>query len=286
MEAQHMDLIDPDCISRLEYYSTNSDFCILSNEMTLLGVLNNEKQNQVVKESLLNHEQPVQRYEGNFDTIYTVLLIEDLNIFLAGEKNAKQGRIVQYDLHTAQVIKTYSPPRVGFPISCARFKNLCFFGCYGSFSFITIDVVKMEMAHEPVKTSIRDINSITVCEVWRPSEGSQTILTVSGKFPDFSGGSSDIFDISDLVSKKGVEFYQVIDRFRDENSKLARSVENLKVEFEDKRRELESQLREREDVIREQTEKNRDLELEIEKMKKTISHLEERLDKIEKCDLW
>ena len=191
-------IILPDCKSKNSYVcDTDSNFCVLEDESTVLGVHSKHK-SMIIKENIIEHSSSILLYNKNQTTIYTLALHEQNNTFFAGEDFNYKGRIVQYDLETGQMIRNYGSIGVSCVISSARFgRFICFGGLMSK--FVVVDTLTRRIVQGLVQTIIRCIDSIEFFAIFQKKGNFKVLVTVTGWGSDYLKGRSDVFDFTELT---------------------------------------------------------------------------------------
>ena len=194
----------PDRTSQLEYFcDINSNFCVLADQATIIGV-RDTNQNTIVKENLTDQSALVVTYTANIGFVYTLAVDEPKNMLFAGSSNDFNGQVVQYDLSTGRALKNYCQVAIGAILSITRLDKLCLLGGCGTSKFAVIDATTRQIAHEPVTTAIREIFSMTVCNLQRAQKNSKVLLLVAGESQNYSNGRTDVIDITGLVNEHSI----------------------------------------------------------------------------------
>ena len=190
----------PDCATQMEYFvETDSAFCVLSDQSTVVGVSYADR-NIIIKHSITDLSQPMVTYSANMGGVCTLRVDERQNVFFAGGFNF-DGKVVQYDLSTGQVVKAFDHVRVGAIWSSIRVDNLWIFGGIGESKFAVIDSVSRQVLGEPVESAILRIFSMTIWKIQGENNHSQALLLTVGYDPNYSENKTDVFDITALVDK-------------------------------------------------------------------------------------
>ena len=176
---------------------------MLSDESSILGVEKNESTNVIRKENLLDLNSQIISYDAHQDTVYTILPNEARGTFLSGESNNDEGKVIEFDLQTGAIVKDYGPVGVKAVLSNARLGNLCFFGGWDSGRFAVLDTRTKQVLMHPVATSVKNIDSLAVCEVRDLSGQLKVLLAVSGRVYELSDDTANLFDITQLIYKFG-----------------------------------------------------------------------------------
>ena len=234
LSAQHNAVVAPDAVSELEYFcSKDSAFRVLSDEATVVGVqLSDDK--VAAKEHIVDKSCPVVTYTAGTSTVFTLVVDQHANALLAGEETSNQyGRVVQYRLDTGDVAHDYDSLGIGAVLSSARLGNLCFFGGYPC-GFAVINTLTHQVVHQPVKTAVGAIDSLTV---WTASPGTpdaKAVLAVAGRLIDYSADCTDMFDVTQLVLQQGS--HEVLTAFvvsmRKSKQDLTRKVRTLEQQLQ------------------------------------------------------
>lgn len=201
LDAPHASVVQPDSMSRFEYdCNRDSHFRVLSDECTVLGVRLENKQ-LVAKENIVDDSVRVVTFEAASSDVYTLVVDEIANFVLTGESNRKKGRVVQYTLNTATVIKDYDSLGIGTISSSARLGSLCFFGGYDSASVAVVDIIDQKVVSGPIKTAVKSIFSVTVCETNKKTLQYKAVLAIAGRNINFSDKHPDLFEVTGLVKE-------------------------------------------------------------------------------------
>ena len=192
----------PDCSTRIDYYVfTNSSFCVLSDQSTVVGV-SNADQKTIIKHSITDLSEPKVTYTANMEKVLTLGLYERQNVLLAGGyRFDSDGQVVQFDLSTGQVLKAFGQIDVGIVWSSISVGNLWIFGTHELSKFAVIDSVSREALGKPIKSAIWKILSMAVCKIQEENNRSQVLLFIIGFIPDYSENKTDVFDITALMDE-------------------------------------------------------------------------------------
>ena len=204
IQVEHPATVVPEVDSRFDYFSmSDSNFCVLSDQTTALGVLCARKY-AIVKDCLANRAAPIVAYPAGPRTVYTIIADEARNALLAGSLNPdKSGQVVHYDLGTGQTLKNYGPARVPGVFSGTRFQNLCFLSQPRSNVFVVIDTITKSVLHQSTATAIQTILSLAVCRVSDKANAAKAVLLVAGIRTDCSEDRSRLYDVTGLVDRFG-----------------------------------------------------------------------------------
>ena len=202
VEAPHMTQLVPECATQMEYFvTTNSKFCVLSNQSTIIGV-SNAYPNMIIKHSITDLSEPVVTFNFITGRVYTLGVNEHQNVLFAGGSGCdSDGQVMQYDLSTGQVVKAIGKGGIGSVQSSISVGNLWFFGGYGSFKLVVVDSVSRQVLGKPVRSAIWTIYSIAVFKIQEMSHSSKVLILTVGLLPNYSKNQTDVFDITALVNK-------------------------------------------------------------------------------------
>ena len=254
---------------------------MLSDEKTVVGVQYEHEKELVVMEDIENDDPEYKPavFRGNTNTVNTIVVHEELNTILAGDDD---GNVIQFDLGTRTVVKDFGYLGIGGVLSSARIGHLAFFGGYDDVA--VIDIKKTAPFDVPLETALGCVYSLQICVV----DGKQSnprpkvLLTVSGKDPDYSGESSDVFEASGLVEWFGEEIPARLDPFflpllsQVDKKQIEKLAEELRMKSEEQfelKRKLTNQNSELISKLKVRQRNISDLELELSKVQRT--HIEE-----------
>ena len=192
----------PDCATQMNYYvSTESGFCVLSDQRTVIGVSKIDH-NTIIKQSITDLSEQMVTYNANSGWVYTLGVDESQNILLPSGCGCNYtGQVVQYDLSTGQVVKAFDQVGINSPCSSIKAGNIWFFGGYDSSKFAVINSVLRQVLCKPVESAILSLHSMTVCRIQEESNLSRVLLFTFGMYQNYSENNSDVFDITSLVNK-------------------------------------------------------------------------------------
>ena len=201
VEAAHMTQLVPECGTQIEYYVlTDSSFCVLSDQTTVIGVSNADK-NTIVKQSVTDSSKPMVTYNANKGLVNTLGANESRNVLPAGGYDFDfDGQVVQYDLSTGQVVKAFGQVGTGIVLSSFNVNDLWCFGGDGESKVAVIDSVSRQALAKPVSSAIWTIYSMTVCKIQEENNRSKVLLFIVGKNPEYSENQTDVFDITALLT--------------------------------------------------------------------------------------
>ena len=164
----------------------------------MIGVLSDKSYrcNRLVSEHLLPgsyHKQLITRHDKSLNI---VLYSRRLDVLLISDEN---GQLFQYDLSPgrsfSRLQKRYTGLSLGKVVCGALTGHLAILG--GEFGIKVIDLGTRTVLGGRLQTSIRLIQSLTLC----PVSATRVLLAVGGQYPDYSKSSTDLFDVTDLVTK-------------------------------------------------------------------------------------
>ena len=196
INAPHRATIYADRESQFSYNVwIHSSLKILSDECTLVGVLNRHKKQLVCCENL---HDPRSRliFQANSDYVTSVYVNELKDLLLTIQGNQGSGRLVEYVLSTAQVLRDYGPILNNELYVCAIFDEFYIFGGYKN-TLGFVDKCTKRVHLDKIVTSIGYIYSMTVCRL--SGNPQKVLLIVVGYYQDYSRGKTDVFDITDLI---------------------------------------------------------------------------------------
>lgn len=181
--------------------STDFSFCVLSDQSIVIGISRTD-QNTIIKQSITDSSEPTFTYTTNMQQVFTLAVNEPQNVLYAGNSCSNyDGKLVQFDLSTGQVVKAFGSVGIGIIWSSLNLNNLWFFGAHESSRFIVIDSVSRQVLGKPVKSAMWSINSMAVCKKPKRNNISQVLLFTVGDYSNYSKSRTDVFDITTLVDK-------------------------------------------------------------------------------------
>ena len=192
----------PECATQMEYFVfTDSNFCVLSDQSTIIGV-SKTNQNLIIKQSITGKSELAVTYTANMKYVYTLAANETQNVLFAGGYGFdSDGQVVQFDLCTGQVVKAFGLVGIGIVLSSLNANNLWIFGSYNTTEFAMIDSVSRQVLGEPVESAISRIYSMTIFKIQEIDNCSKVLLFTIGMFPNYSENRTDVFDITALVTR-------------------------------------------------------------------------------------
>lgn len=192
--------IIPKSASQCKYYSySDSNFAILKDEHTILGVQTKVGSKVIIRESLLDPYLGHMSYSGNTHWTNTLYVDEDKDLLLSGNEH---GKLLQFNLTNGKLVKNYGNLGVGYVVYYAKIGNLIFFGGWNShFRLVLID--QRRTFGEPFKTSIRYHLSMNLCIIPAqiPSKKPIIYLTSSGQNCVYTKDLSDVWEVTDLIDQ-------------------------------------------------------------------------------------
>ena len=200
IEAPNNSDVKSDAASQMQFKCyKDSNFYALWDESSIVGIRPNYV--CIVKEDIINKSQEVTTYHEAIGALYTFVISQKANALLAGEENGDLGRIVQYDLHTGKAVRVYSSPGIETVFSSVRLDDLCFFGGFSGSSFIVIRIKGRRIVQDPVKTAVGMITSLELCTFCKETPDASTVLVVTGANCDYSNDQTDMFNVTELVTR-------------------------------------------------------------------------------------
>ena len=179
--------------------SNDSGFQVLSDETSIIGILESDSK-IIAKEHIL--DQSICIYNAAISEVNTLVINQDANMLLAGEDNKNgKGRVVQYDLDSAKVVKDYGTLNIGLAYSSVSSRSLCIFGGSGESSFIVIDMITKRVLFSPKKTGIKYIYSLELCKNNDGISNDSTVLVVAGQRNKSTGYPIDMFYLRGLADQ-------------------------------------------------------------------------------------
>lgn len=185
-----------------EHYSTfyENNFQILSDEKTLIGVKHKENNDLIIMEDIQNNDpdyQPLE-FHGNQNKINVILKCETKQIILAGDND---GRVIQYNMQNAQIIKNYGNLGVGGVLSAVMLDNIAVFGGFDDLRVIQLN--QQKVFENPIETALNGIYSMVFCLIKNEDLTKQPkiILSCAGKRSENEMEKNDLFDITKLIKK-------------------------------------------------------------------------------------
>ena len=192
----------PDCTTQLEYYvMSDSAFCVLSDQSTVIGVSIADN-NTIIKQSITGSSESIVTYTTEMERVYTLGVDErQIVLFAGGSDRYFNGQVVQYDLSSGQVIKSFGRLEIGSVMSSIKVNNLWFFGGFRSFKFAVIDSVSRLVLGEPVNSALLMIYSMATYKIQQSDNCPQKLLFTFGSNAFYSEYQTDVFDITALVTR-------------------------------------------------------------------------------------
>jgi hypothetical protein len=202
-EAENNASLSTDIFSQQKYsLFLTSSFEVLSDQKTIIGVLcNSYNLNIIQRENIENHNESLKiQYKANNSDVNALIVDESRDTLLAGEGNKGQGKVVQYNLSSGEMIKDYGPIGIGKVLCGARMNNFVFFGGVSG-NLRIIDTISKELIMEPIETCIGDVYDLEVCLI-DDEEDAKVLISVDGRDQekdDVNQEKTDCFDITNLV---------------------------------------------------------------------------------------
>lgn len=182
--------------TQIYYSNSTSNFAILKDQKSVLGVKLSGKCNTIILENMTNPEQPQITFKLQGHFIYTIALNEKLGVFLAGDYS---GNLIQYSLKDKHLFRIYQSVKIKEVISSTVWGKYCFLGGINSCIRI-VDMDAQRIVGPPIPTAIECIKDLEVCRI-EPFSGQpqKTLLGVCGTSSDYSDLKTDLFDIEGLM---------------------------------------------------------------------------------------
>ena len=198
-----MSSVSPAFVSRLQYdfNRMTSSVRVLSDEKTILGASYTQT-NMIVKENIADSSTPIVNYTGNTSRIWTLAVGELNNVIFVAEFDSR--RLVQYDLETTRVVRSYGRIGIGGLSSMITYSNLVFIGGWGSFHLTVLDAATRKLVHRPFVSSVRNSSALILCRANSGIGSERVILIVTGTYISPDKSRAVLFDVSELIGRYAI----------------------------------------------------------------------------------
>lgn len=231
----------------LDFVFHNAGFVVLADQQTVFTFrLSPDKESSILhKENLQDKTSSTVCLIDKDFFIESLLINHQTNsIYLTGSMiNDDKSRVEHYDLATGKLLGSFSLTGANIIMEAVRANRLCFLGCNNA-CLRVMDVDKAQLVLDAVTTAVGIIFSIEVCEVVNDDSGEvKFVLALAGKVNDYSGGKTDLFDVTELLGASSKHLSHVAP-LQTQLDQKDLEIARLKRKFAKKRRKYERELRE------------------------------------------
>ena len=203
LNASNSETVTPDCVSTFNYYcNTDSSFVVCDDQETVLAIHLNSDYNVIIKENVRCQSTPIASFDHNRHHVFSLLADFELDMLLAVEDSHQRGKVVQYSLSTRQVVREYRDIGINRVFTLCRFGRLCVLGG-GNSGVRALDLVSRRLIGNGFSTAVYHILSMQMCAV--DFNGLKMLLIVSGRRRIYSDMQTDVFDVTKLFEKFGLD---------------------------------------------------------------------------------
>ena len=201
-----------------------NNFVVLDDAKHFIGIYSNDAKKLILENVENGSTVKFIGYKRYTNFITTLVFDEKTGSLYNGNSN---GNLIQHKVDTANQIckevKNYGDLGIGKMTSSHRFMDFVFFGGnQGKIKVLDLSTGKLLSGH--LETSIRKIYSIQVCK----KSPKEIYLAVSGWDSDYTDDKTDLFDITDFLSKDPLIFQKL---YSERMLKLAQERDSYKAKL-------------------------------------------------------
>ena len=160
-----------------------------------------------------NEENYLFKLEKYQDSMITTILVNtNLKTVIIGYENGNiKEFIIDIDKRKFRLLKIYDNLKIKNITNSVLIENLAFFS--GNNKIISVDLIRHDIFHDPVITSIKKINSLSICKFKKENQKfyNKIYLIASGEF--ISDTNSDIFNLENLIKIHNVRLISQIQSY-------------------------------------------------------------------------
>lgn len=188
----------------LDYVFHNGGFVVLADQDTVLTIrTDRQSDSNFLYKQRLRDKSGSKLFAVDKDFFIETLRIDQQtnSIFLTGSMSTDdKSRVLQYDLASGELLKSFQVAGADIVMEAVCANRLCFLGCNNSLLEV-MDLDRVQMVGDSLATAVGIIFSVEICRVAPTgSDSPRFVLALGGKLNDYSGGRTDLFDVSELLA--------------------------------------------------------------------------------------